>query len=125
MGAAIFIACFMAPYVKCISIKNNFLRGTASNTFYELRRTNPNKIEEVRIPNSMHVSEHLDNVTRELYKMGNMHTLDFGGIPLSIQTAKNIGHYLVNSKKLRFLNVSGCKLAYQGTRYLVDGLNRN
>jgi hypothetical protein len=83
LGAAIFIACYMAPYVTAVTIKNNFLRGTATNTLYELRKALPNKIEEIRIPNSVHVSEHLDNVTRELHKMGNLHTLDFGGITLS------------------------------------------
>jgi hypothetical protein len=125
MCAGILLAVFQSPECAIITFKNNFCGATFSNTFLALQRTNPDHLEELRIPNSMHVGEHLDNPTRDMFKTGNLSALDVGGIPMSIQAAKNIGQTLVNGDNLRFLNVSACKLAYQGTRYLVDGLNRN
>ena len=73
----------------------------------------------------MHVGEHLDNPTRGLSDLGKISTFDFSNIPMSVAAAKHLGAYLVNSTNLRELIVPGCKLAYQGTRYLVDGINRN
>jgi len=125
MAAAIMISCFMSPSLQGLEFRGNFLRSSASNTIFQLMKDQPNVIQEFRVPGSMHVGEYLDFPTKDMYKLGNLHSLDFSNIPISIQAAKNIGHYMVFSKKLRFLDVSGCKLAYQGTRYLVDGLNRN
>jgi len=125
MAAALLIACYQSPTVRIVTFKNNFLRATFSNTCYKLREARPAQLYELRLPGSMHVSEHLDYPTKGLSTLGCIAALDFANIPLSIQAAKNIGHYMVNGKILRFLNVSSCKLAYQGTRYLVDGLNRN
>jgi len=40
-------------------------------------------------------------------------------------TCKNLGHFLINSQLLKNLNVAMCQIKLQGTRYIIDGVNRN
>jgi Leucine-rich repeat (LRR) protein len=64
-------------------------------------------------------------VTKDLSKYINLQTLDVSFNPMSMPFCKNIGAVLTNSQILRKLDISGCKIGYQGTRYIIDGLNRN
>ena len=125
MACALLIACCMNPSFTVLTLKSNFLRASFGMTLFELQKASQNQLTELRIPSSVHVGDHIDDVTRDLSRISNIAVLDFSYIPLSMQACRNICHYMVNARKLRHLDVTGCKLSYQGTRYMVDGLNRN
>ena len=55
-----------------------------------------------------------------------LNDLNLSGNAFSLNSARLIGNYLVfHGAKLENFNLSHCKISYQGTRYIIDALNRN
>ena len=75
--------------------------------------------------NSIHVPENLEIITKGMSKYQKLQKLDVSHNPMSMPFCKYIGYTLIHSIVLKDLNVSNCKIGFQGTRYIIDGLLRN
>ena len=52
--------------------------------------------------------------------------INLAGCCFSTNSSRLIADYMIyNSNSLRDLNLAYCKISYQGTRYIVNALNRN
>ena len=61
-----------------------------------------------------------------LEKYSKLMELSLAGNTMSLNACKVIGNYIVfHSKCIRELNLAHCKIGYQGTRYIVNAMNRN
>ena len=125
MAPAIFFACFMNPDLKRITIVNNFMRASASNTWAVLSEAFPDKIYELNISGSIHVGDHGDNFCRCDTKVTNLQTLNISNIAVSLKTTYAIQQILIHGQILKNLNMANCRTSYQSTRYIVEGVNRN
>ena len=72
MVPPILFACYMNPDVCSISFHNNFLRGSAANTYYELSTAYPTRISEFSLQNSIHVNDHAENWTLDMELQQNL-----------------------------------------------------
>lgn len=97
MAACLFISCFMSPTFENIVFRNNVIKNSASLTLYELNRTNPDTLHQLVINGSISQNEDLVHLTNELVDTHKLNTLDLDGLQISINAAKNIGHYLIYS----------------------------
>ena len=86
MVPAVFFACFQNPDLKKITIVNNFLRASSSNTWAVLNDAFPDKIYELNISGSIHVGDHGDNFCRCETKITNLQTLNLSNIAVSLKT---------------------------------------
>ena len=66
MACAVLLSGFLSPKCGSITIKHNYLRGCFGNTFHALNQALPAKLFELDIINSMHISEHIDPITKDL-----------------------------------------------------------
>ena len=66
MVPPILFACYMNPDVTAISFHNNFLRGSAAATYYELSKVYPEKLREFSLQNSIHVNDHAEMWTLDM-----------------------------------------------------------
>ena len=44
---------------------------------------------------------------------------------MNLQSVRILANFVIYSFTIRELDVSHCKIAYQGSRYIIDALNRN
>ena len=44
---------------------------------------------------------------------------------MNLQSVRILANFVIHSYTVRELDVSHCKIAYQGSRYIIDALNRN
>lgn len=71
------------------------------------------------------MQDHLDLITLDNHLFNKLQILNLSNNPMSPVSCRNVGSYLINSMFLKNLDVSNCKLQNQGTRSIIDGLNRN
>lgn len=124
-GAAVLFACFMHPQVTQISIIGNFMRASFANTAYTLFHTFPNKIVDLNISGSLNYPDHMDQLTVDMQELKALQKLNISGIALASQACANIRTFLLRSDQLKALDMSRCKIQFQGTRSIFQGVNRN
>lgn len=64
-------------------------------------------------------------MSKDLIHWQNLQSLNLSDIPLSVNVCRSLSSLLILSHNLKDLNLASCKISYQGTRYILDGLNRN
>jgi Ran GTPase-activating protein (RanGAP) involved in mRNA processing and transport len=70
--------------------------------------------------------ENVEKFCRGLNLYKQLMELNISGCQLSLAASRLVGNYIVfHGKVIKELNVSHCKIAQQGTRYMIDALNRN
>jgi len=68
----------------------------------------------------------MEKFVRHLKIHKRLFDLNLSGCAFSLTSARLIGHYIIfDGNNLQNLNLSHCKTSYQGTRYIIDSLNRN
>jgi hypothetical protein len=68
----------------------------------------------------------LDKIARNLNLNKRLTELNLGGCAFSLNSVHLLGKYIIwHGSSLKDLNLSQCKISYQGTRYIIDALNRN
>ena len=78
-----------------------------------------------------HLSNFIENIGMESDWAGaknpgcQLHTLNLSEIAISSAGCQHIGRILIHQKALRNLDLSSCHIQDMGTRFVVDGLNRN
>lgn len=125
VSATLVFAFFMNPYLKRISVAYNFLRQTFNRTLAKFIAMKPEKITDINLMGSVQFHDHIDPVIRELPKMKHLTSLNIAGCMLSQGSCRQLSLFVFMCFTLRMLDVSHCRISYQGSRYLIDALNRN
>ena len=135
MVTLIFMATFQNPCIEQITVSENNIKYSASNTFKELLLACPDKLKSLNLQGSYGIGHHLDAMTTDMglesELLGNrrpgiaLSELNLSNIALSQTAAKNIGNILINSESLRVLDLQCCQMDKMATRSVIDGLNRN
>ena len=125
VASTILFAVFMNPSIRRITVAYNFMRQTFCRTLARLISMKPEKITDINLMGSILNHDHIDPVIRELIKMNNLVSLNIAGCALSQASCRQLSVFVHKGFSLRVLDVSHCRIRYQGTRYLIDALNRN
>ena len=64
-------------------------------------------------------------IIRSLVLTANITTLNLAGCAFNLHALRKLARFVVNSDMIREFDVSHCKIAYQGARYIIDAINRN
>ena len=64
-------------------------------------------------------------IIRSLSFTTNIATLNLAGCAFNLQATRALAKFVVHSDLIREFDVSHCKIAYQGSRYIIDAINRN
>lgn len=115
----------MNPYLKRITCAYNFLRQTFNRTLAKFISMKPDKITDINLMGSVQFHDHIDPVIRELPKMKHLTSLNIAGCMLSQVSCRQLSLFIFMCFTLRLLDVSHCRISYQGSRYIIDALNRN
>ena len=124
-ASAIVLGFFMNPYFKKISVSYNFLRSTFCRTLAKFIALKPDKISDINLMGSISFHDHIDPLISQLPKMKQLTNLNIAGCALSHVSCRQLSLFMFTCFTLRLLDVSHCKINYQGSRYIIDALNRN
>ena len=123
--SAIAFSFFLNPSLRRITVAYNYVRNTFCRTLAKLISMRPEKVTDINLMGSVQFHDHLDPVIRELNKMNNLTSLNIAGCSLTQASCQQLARFVFKCFSLRLLDVSHCRISYQGTRYLIDALNRN
>ena len=124
-ASALALGCFMNPTLKRITVAYNYIRSTFCETLSRLIAQKPEKLTDINLMGSILFHDHIDPVIKVLVKMNNLTYLNIAGCALSQSSCRQLSLFIFKCFALRHLDVSHCRVTYQGTRYIVDALNRN
>ena len=115
----------MNPHLKRITFAYNFIRQTFTRTLAKLIALQPAKLTDLNLMGSILFADHIDPLIRELPKMTQLTNLNIAGCALTGASCRSLSLFMIKCFTLRTLDVSHCRISYQGSRYLMDALNRN
>ena len=124
-ASALAFGFFMNPSLKRITIAYNYIRQTFCQTLARLIKMKPEKLTDINLMGSILFHDHIDPLIKVLVKMNNLTYLNIAGCALSSGSCRELSIFIFKCFTLRHLDVSHCKITYQGTRYIIDALNRN
>ena len=52
-------------------------------------------------------------------------SINVAGVPATQHVCRELAQFITNSYQIREVDVSHCRINFQGTRYIIDALNRN
>ena len=125
MGALFALAFFANPSLKRISVGYNYMRQAFSRSLSKLICAQPHKITHLSTMGSVTFSDHLEPLARCTPSLRNLEGLNLAGCGLSPKACATIARLVISSRTLLDLDVSHCKISFQGTRYIIDAMNRN
>ena len=125
VSAALVMAIFANPKINRMTIAYNYLRSTFTRTLARLIAAHPSKLTDMNLMGSIIFNDHIDPLIRELPKMPHLTNLNIAGCALTGGSCRNLSLFMMKCFTLRLIDVSHCKISYQGTRYIIDALNRN
>lgn len=70
-------------------------------------------------------SDHMEHICKNLEFFNQLISINFSGNNFSVNTCRILGNFITNSYSLRDIDIAHCRISYQGTRYIIDALNRN
>jgi Ran GTPase-activating protein (RanGAP) involved in mRNA processing and transport len=70
-------------------------------------------------------SDHMEHICKNLEYAKQLITINFSGNNFSVNTCRIMGNFMTASYSLRDVDIAHCRISYQGTRYIIDALNRN
>ena len=85
----------------------------------------PHKIDEINLMGSIIYMDHIDPIMDILPSNKTMRHLNIAGCQLSHGSCRKLSTFMLASYTLSYLDVSHCRINFQGTRYIIDALNRN
>jgi Ran GTPase-activating protein (RanGAP) involved in mRNA processing and transport len=121
----ILMAAFISPTLSSIKLTSNAVKHHAASSLGTMMKLWPEKIKELAITRTPAGGDHLDKCFDSLQKYTGLQVLNLSGTSISIDVCRRIGGCLKSGKRLIRLNLSNCKLAQQGARYVIDGLLEN
>ena len=80
---------------------------------------------DINLMGSITFHDHIDPLIRELPILNNLSALNVAGCALTHGACRLLSQFIYKCFGLRLLDVAHCKINYQGTRYLIDAMNRN
>lgn len=124
-AAALAIGFFMNPKLRRITVAYNYIRSTFCKTLAKLIHMKPERITDINLMGSIMFHDHIDPLIKELVRMNNLTYLNIAGCALTQHSCRQLSLFIFKCYALRHLDVSHCRIAFQGTRYIIDALNRN
>ena len=138
MSTLMIMAVFQHPTISSLSLEQNQVKYTASSTLSLLMKKFPSKIESLSFRGSDNMGTYLDRLTKqlkvdhdvpdltEIQSPGQiLSSLDLSNLTLSLTCCKNLGQFLITSNAIKVLDLQSCQPGQSGTRFIMDGLNRN
>ena len=119
------LAIFANPSVKRMSISYNYLRNSFARTLKKLIVLAPDKISYLNVMGSINFAEHLMPIVTTVHNMRLLMSLNVAGCACNQHTCRALSQFIVGSYQIREFDCSHCKINFQGTRYIIDALNRN
>jgi len=103
----------------------NFQRASFCRTLTEMARAQPDKITSLNLMGSIANSDHMEHICKNLEFFTKLITINFSGNNFSVNTCRILGNFMTTSYSLRDVDIAHCRISYQGTRSIIDALNRN
>lgn len=125
VAACVALGFFMNPSLRRLSVSYNYVRQTFCRTLARLIHRAPDKITDLNLMGSINFHDHIDPIMQELGDMKNLTSINIAGCALTHASCRQLAKFIFGCFSLRLLDVSHCKISYQGTRYIIDALNRN
>ena len=95
MLAVIIFAAFMNPDLNSLTIVSNFIKGTASRSYYEMNRVYPTKFIDLTLTNSIPLGDQAEAFLEDLTESG-LQCLNLSNVPLQSRACRLLGSYMVN-----------------------------
>ena len=126
VGSCLVFAAFLNPTIKHFFIQGNF----AKNAFFETLKINsiaqPFKMQNMNFMGSISLPNNLESCIKTLEFNKHLTDLNLAGNPFGLKACGMLSTYMIfHGSNLRELNLSHCNTTMQGTRYIIDALNRN
>ena len=125
VSSAILFAVFCNPTIRRITVAYNYMRNTFTQCLSKLIAQRPDKIDEINIMGSILYADHIDPLVRVFPKMSSLALLNIAGCSLTQSSCREISKFMMTCPTIRSLDVSHCRISYQGSRYFIEALNRN
>ena len=125
IGGMLVLAFFMNPNLSRLTICYNYMRSTFTRSLAKLIAAQPCKITHLNVMGSISFADHLEPLTRSLPSLNNLEVLSVAGCVLTQKACSTLAKLIISSKTLLDLDVAHCNISFQGTRNIIDALNRN
>jgi hypothetical protein len=126
VSCALMFAIFWNPSISMISISNNFLKGAWRITTGRLFATFPRKFTHINFLGSLTHVDTTEAITRALHLQRGLCDLNVSNCAFSLTCCGAMARYIIfHGQHLREVNLSSCRIGHQGTRSIIQALNRN
>jgi hypothetical protein len=125
MASMILLAIFMNPTIQRLAFVGNIGRAAFKNTLIGLVKAAPTKLKEINFSRSLPQVEVIDQFMRGIHSFKDLCKVNMSGCPLSLNSCRTSSAFMLRQFNLKDLNLAHCKISNQGTRYIIDALNRN
>ena len=119
------LAAFANPSVKRLTVTYNYMRTSFTKTLQKLIKFMPEKIGYLNFMGSLNYADHVMPVLGVLGNMKLLMSINFAGLPSTQHVCRELAKFIVGSFQIREIDLSHCRINFQGTRYIIDALNRN
>lgn len=101
------------------------MSSSFTQTFIGMSKLFPSKVLELNLMGCLNSADYTDDIISGMSNLNKLINLNLAGCQMTQKSCKKLSTLIVKVESLRTLDVSHCKINYQGTRYIIDALNRN
>ena len=116
---------FANPTLRRITMAYNYMRQSFVRCLAKLISMQKDKILEINLMGSITFADHLEPLTRLLPNMRSLTSLNIGGCTMTQAYCRYLSEFILKCPVLHTLDLAHCRISYQGSRYVIDALNRN
>ena len=126
VSGMILFAAFVNPNIHKLTVSYNYMRSTFTRTLKRLSKDQPDKITELNVMGSINFVDHIEPLVQSLPKLSSLVCLNIAGCGVSQHTCRQLNSWIIGCfSSLKILDLSHCRINFQGTRYIIDAMNRN
>ena len=122
---ALMFAIYCNPTICRLTIAYNYMRNSFSRCLSRLMTLKPEKLNEINLMGSIVYTDHIEPLIRQLPRLKTLKLLNIAGCTMTHAMCRDLASFMQSCWTLGVLDVSHCRINYQGSRYLIDALNRN
>lgn len=126
VAPGLLFAIYCNPSICRLTIAYNYMRQSFSRCLKRLMDLKPEKLNEINLMGSIMYTDHIEPIVRTLpFLTKTIKLLNIAGCTLTHAMCREMSRFMLNSYAIGVMDVSHCRINYQGSRYLIDALNRN
>ena len=101
------------------------MRTGLTRTLSKFLKERPHKLDDISLMGSIIYTDHMDPLIRVLPSNKTIKHLNIAGCSLTHSSCRLLSEFMINCYTLSDMDVSHCRINYQGSRYLIEALSRN